>query len=80
MQKNNLYQTKDQFISSVLSMEGMKIERIDKDGKVCHLSFGNFEKCKEIVHNYLNDKMEVSPRKVFDSFKNIKSIIYNAYE
>lgn len=77
MKNVNNYKTKDQFIASTLYALGEGFLFTEWEDNKCYLFFENKNKCEEIVNNYYSGKLKVDPRILFDSFKTVKTIIFN---
>jgi len=71
------YRTKDQFIASTLYSFGEKLDSTEWVGNECYFLFENETKCKELAQKYYSGELKVNPRILFDSFKVIKSILFN---
>ena len=71
-----LYKTKDIFIASTLYALGIKIQGTEWINNECFFIFKNEDKCKKIITKYYSDDLSLNPRLLFDSFKTIKSILY----
>jgi len=72
-----LHRSKDQFITSTLYALGEKLDSTEWVNNECYFIFENAPSCEEIVKNYYADKLKISPRLLFNSFKDIKSMIFN---
>lgn len=76
MENVNNYKTKDQFLASTLYALGERFLFSEwEDGK-CYLYFLNKDKCEEIIAKYYSGQLKIDPRVLFDSFKTIKTIIF----
>jgi hypothetical protein len=76
MKNVNNFKTKDQFLASTLYALGEKFLYSNwEDGK-CYLFFADENKCEKIVSKYYSGELKVDPRIIFDSFKTIKTIIF----
>jgi len=74
---NPFYRTKDQFIASTLFAFGRKIDSTEWSNGECYFLFESAQKCQKIANKYYTGELKVDPRVLFDSFKAIKSIIFN---
>jgi len=75
--KTNKYRLKDIFITSTLYALGEKIDSTEWLDGECWFLFCNESKCDELVNKYYANELKVNPRILFDSFKTIKSILFN---
>lgn len=69
--------TKDIYFTTVLHTLGFELLRIDNIGNKAIFYFKDSPKLRETYRGYLNDKLKVNPRKLFESWKNIKSLLYS---
>ena len=75
--KKNTYSTKDQFIASTIYSLGGKMNSIQREKNECFFVFKNKDRCEMWVIKYYAGDLKIDPRILFDSFRTIKSIIYN---
>ena len=74
---NQNYKTKCQFLASTLYAQGFLIESIERINGECFFIFENKKNAEKIVRKYYSSDLKVDPRKLFNSFKDIKSMIFN---
>ncbi len=72
-----VYKTKDIFIASTLFAQGVKLISTDWVNGECFFCFADAEKSEEVARKYFADEIKISPRTLFNSFKDIKSILFN---
>lgn len=72
-----LYRTKCQFIASTLFTFGKRLESTEWSNNECFFIFEDSPNCEEIVKKYYTGELKADPRILFDSFKTIKSILFN---
>jgi hypothetical protein len=80
MKKNNyveLYKTKDIYIAATLFACDFEFEETEWTSEECFFVFRDKDKAEEAVRKYFTNELRVSPRLLFDSFKNIKALLYN---
>ena len=76
-QSQELYKTKDIFIASTLFAQKIKLFSTDWVNDECFFCFENKEKSEEIVRKYYIDDIKIAPKKLFNGFKDIKSILFS---
>jgi hypothetical protein len=76
MKKETYFKTKDQFIASTLYALEQTYEGKKFVNNKYYLYFSDRKKCEEIVNKYYANKLNLNPRKLFDAFNMIKTIIY----
>lgn len=70
------YKAKDQFIATTLLCLGHKIKEIQTEGNIKFFIFEDGENCKEVERLYFNGDLLVNPKELFNSFRDLKSMIY----
>lgn len=73
---SELFETKDQFIASILYACGQTFRSSGWRNSACYFKFENPEKCERIVSDYYMGDLKVDAKKLFDSLQTIKGIIY----
>lgn len=71
------FRTKDIFISSTLYALGEKLDSSEWVDNECFFIFEDESSCSDIVKKYYSGELKADPRIIFDSFKTIKSILFN---
>lgn len=74
---NLLYRTKCQFIASTLYALGRKLDSTEWLNNECFFVFEDNKECVENIKKYYTGELKLCPRKLFDSFRAIKQIIFN---
>jgi len=75
--KQTNYKTKDQFLASTLYAIGQKLEGVKNEDGVIYFVFEDEEKCESIVKKYYGGDLEEDPRKLWEGFRQIKSLIFS---
>jgi hypothetical protein len=78
MENVNNYKTKDQFLASTLYALGERFLFSEWENGKCYLYFSNKNKCEETIVKYYSGQLKIDPRILFDSFKTIKTIIFDS--
>lgn len=73
---SELFETKDQFIASVLYASGQNFWTTEWRDSACYFQFENPEKCRQTVSDYYRGELKVDAKKLFDALQTIKGIIY----
>lgn len=81
----NEYSTKDIYLATTLLALDFPLLRIDKDNKIFYFIFGNERTPhiigdtltpEKVVEAYWIDGVDISPKKLFTAFKEIKNRMY----
>ncbi|NMB47923.1 hypothetical protein GYA13_00555 [Candidatus Kuenenbacteria bacterium] len=70
------FETKDQYIASLLFSMGMKFENTRREGNVVFFVFDNKPKCEEIEKLFYQGKLKIDPKKYIDGLITIKHLIF----
>lgn len=72
------YSTSDIQIASYLMSKGISFTGADRppQGKKVIFVFEQSDKIKQLMQDYFSDKAVVNPRVLFQSFSNLKSVIF----
>lgn len=71
------YLSSDIKIASYLLSKGISLIGVDRPhAKKVIFIFEDSDKIKQLIQDYFSDKASVSPRLLFQSFDNLKSIIF----
>lgn len=71
------FRTKCQFIASTLYALNKKLDSVEWENGECFFLFEDESACREIQGKYYSGGLKVDPRIFTDSFKTIKSILFN---
>jgi len=75
--RNEVYKTKDIFIASTLFAAEVRLVSTEWLNGECFFCFEDKGKSEDIAKKYFANDLKVSPRKLFNCFKDIKSILFN---
>lgn len=77
MNENGNFETTDLPLVAVLRLQGFTIKDIRRDGKRAIFILEDKPKRQEIVRNFYNDAISISPLKFWNSVTDVKALIYN---
>lgn len=76
--KINDYRVKDLYLAAYLYGEGLELKNVDRQGKVCWFSFGNKDKCEELVNLYWKNQAISKVKSFTDAIRTLKDLIYSS--
>jgi len=76
MKKNDLFNTSDFNEIIILYASDLKINKTETVGARMYFYFEDGTKCRKILSDYLNDTLIMSVKKILESVRVIKSIIF----
>lgn len=71
------YKTKDYLLASVLDCLGVKLDKVQWEDNSLHFFFEDYYDCEQIIDNYYRGELKVNPKSLFDSSRNIRTMIFN---
>lgn len=71
------YKTRDMYLASYLSMNGIQLDHIDRDGKRCSFVFAETLKIKDLQDIFYSRKALIEPMQYVMAMKQVKSQMYN---
>lgn len=72
------FPTRDLYLAVVLKLTGIPILRVENHAGRGIFVFRGSAKIEGIVSAYFNDELTMNPKAVFESWKGLKSMAYNA--
>lgn len=73
------YITKDLSEASVLITKQQKLQRIEREGKVCWFIFNDRKTCEELANHFWFDECLVNAKSYYEALQTLKNRIF-AYE
>lgn len=74
---NSVYKTKDLAESAALIVQGLQLERIDREGSICWFIFNDRQKCEEISNKFFFGNLLVEARKYYEAMNRLKNRIFS---
>ena len=71
----NIFSTKDFETISLLYAKGQFLDSYHRQNGSVWFNFRDEDKCQEIISDYLNDKIVIGAKSLFEAIKTIKGII-----
>lgn len=76
----NNFSTSDIKIGSYLLSKGISLIGVDRHAQKVIFIFEKSNHTSQLIQDYLSDKATVNPRVLFESFTNLKSVIFKEIE
>lgn len=76
LQTTNEFSTRDIYLASTIKQSGIPIVRVEGNGSRGIFIFVACPEIEEIISQYFNDQIKVSPRQLFESWKALKSMAF----
>lgn len=76
MKTPNEFSTRDIYLSAVLKQAGIPIVRVEGNGRQGIFVFKACPEIEQIIRDYFNDTLRVSPRGLFENWKALKSMAF----
>lgn len=68
--------TKDLYLATILKLSGIPILRVEGNGRHGIFVFKFCSEIEQIIRDYFNDTLRVSPRGLFENWKALKSMAF----
>lgn len=72
------FQTRDIYISAVLKQLQIPLIKVESNGRQGIFTFKDDGRIKEIVSNYFNDKLQINPKSLFETWKSLKAMAFSS--
>lgn len=72
------FRTRDIYVATILLQSGISILRCEGNGRQGIFVFKISEKIESLIAHYFNGELKVDPRRLFESWKTLKSMAYTA--
>ncbi|OGM02648.1 hypothetical protein A2115_00565 [Candidatus Woesebacteria bacterium GWA1_41_8] len=78
LQQNNtpLFTTKDLYISALCYAKGMKLERIEREGRVCWFVFVDKKRGEQLQQDFITKTVEVNAKDYSDALRTLKDLLF----
>jgi len=74
---NDVYMTRDFYLSCFLKTKGLKLVKVTRDGKVAEFHFESSEEMNQIIIAFYNGSEMVSAITFINSIRDLKAFIHN---
>lgn len=72
------FQTRDIYISAVLKQLQIPLIKVESNGRQGIFVFRDDGRIKEIVSDYFNDKLQINPKSLFETWKSLKAMAFSS--
>lgn len=69
--------TRDIFLSTIYRIHNLPLIKVEDANGRCIFTFANSEKAKELTTKYFNGELRLDPKRLFEEWKNLKSLAYS---
>jgi len=73
---SNLFSTKDLYLSALCYAKGLKLERIDRQGRVCWFLFADKRQGEQLQREFISKSVEVNAKEYTDALRTLKDLLF----
>lgn len=73
---NSSFLTKDLYLAGLLYAKGMKLQKIDRMGRLCWFVFENKTLCEDLQQKFFAKSVEVNAKEYADSIRTLKDLVF----
>lgn len=74
--KNNSFITKDLYLSALLYAKGVKLQKIDRQGRVCWFVFADKDLGQELQQKFIAKTVDVNAKEYTDALRTLKDLVF----
>lgn len=73
---NNLFVSKDLYLSALCYAKGVKLQRVNRQGRVCWFVFENKELGEQLQQGFITKTVEVNAKEYSDALRTLKDLLF----
>ncbi|OGG13785.1 hypothetical protein A2773_01525 [Candidatus Gottesmanbacteria bacterium RIFCSPHIGHO2_01_FULL_39_10] len=73
---NNSFVTKDLYLSALLYAKGVKLQKIDRQGRVCWFVFEDKSQSEQLRQKFITKSIDVNARDFTDALRTLKDLVF----
>lgn len=75
-QHNNLFVTKDLYLSALLYAKGIRLQKIDRQGRVCWFIFEDKNQSQLLYQKFIDKAVDVNAKDYTDALRTLKDLVF----
>lgn len=72
------FPTRDIYLASVIKQSGIPLIKVESNGRQGIFVFRDDGRIKEIISDYFNDKLQINPKSLFETWKSLKAMAFSS--
>ncbi len=72
----NFFTTKDLYLSALCYAKGLKLERVDRQGRVCWFLFADKSRGEQLQRDFITKTVEVNAKEYTDALRTLKDLLF----
>lgn len=68
--------TKDLYLAGLLYAKNIKLEKVNRNGKLCWFVFNNKSLCEELQQQFFNKAVDVNAKDYVNALRTLKDLIF----
>ncbi len=73
---NNFFATRDLYLSAVFYSIGIKLIKVDRQGRLCFFIFEDKDKCNNCQQQYFAKELQVTAKDLIDAIRTLKDLVF----
>lgn len=75
-QNNNLFVSKDLHIAALCYAKGLKLDRIERQGRVCWFLFVDKKRGEKLQQDFITKSVDVNAKDYSDALRTLKDLLF----
>lgn len=72
----NLFVSKDLYLSALCYAKGLKLEKIDRQGRVCWFLFADKSRGEKLQRDFITKTVDVNAKDYTDALRTLKDLVF----
>ena len=73
---NNSFVTKDLYLSALLYAKGLKLQKVERQGRVCWFVFEDKNQSDQLRQKFINKEIDVNAKEYTDALQTLKDLVF----
>jgi len=73
----SVFTTKDLYLSALCYAKGLRLERVDRQGRVCWFLFADKRRGEQLQQQFIAKTVEVNAKEYTDALRTLKDLVFS---
>lgn len=73
---NNSFVTKDLYLSALLYAKGLKLQKVNRQGRVCWFVFEDKEFSEQLRQKFITKEIDVNAKEFTEALRTLKDLVF----
>ncbi|MDP2672153.1 MAG: DUF5659 domain-containing protein [Candidatus Daviesbacteria bacterium] len=74
--QNNTFVTKDLYLSALLYAKGVKLQKVDRQGRICWFVFEDKSQGEQLRQKFITKTIDVNAKDYTDALRTLKDLVF----